>query len=110
MTRTRLSQADSDLHFGNITLNTSTYELTGPAGNFKLTNKEFQMMELLLKSPSQRISSELFLEKIWGYDSETDLQVVWVYISYLRKKLSSVHANIAIRSARNAGYYLEETI
>lgn len=110
MTRTRLSQADSDLHFGNITLNTSTYELTGPAGNFKLTNKEFQMMELLLKSPSQRISSELFLEKIWGYDSETDLQVVWVYISYLRKKLSSVHANIAIRTARNAGYYLEETI
>ena len=110
MTRTRLSQADSDLHFGNITLNTSTYELIGPAGNFKLTNKEFQMMELLLKSPSQRISSKLFLEKIWGYDSETDLQVVLVYISYLRKKLSSVHANIAIRSARNAGYYLEETI
>jgi two-component system, OmpR family, response regulator ArlR len=110
MTRTRLSQADSDLHFGNITLNTSTYELTGPAGNFKLTNKEFQMMELLLKNQSQRIPSELFLEKIWGYDSETDLQVVWGYISYLRKKLSSLHANIAIRTARNAGYYLEETI
>ena len=108
MTRTRLSQADSDLHFGNISLSTSTYELKGPAGSFKLTNKEFQMMELLLTNPSRRISSEHFLEKIWGYDSETELQVVWVYISYLRKKLISIHANVAIKAARNAGYYLEE--
>ena len=108
MTRTRLAQADSDLHFGNITLNTSTYELIGPGGNFKLTNKEFQMMEMMLANPSQRIPSELFLEKIWGYDSDTELQVVWVYISYLRKKLTALHANIAIRAARNAGYYLEE--
>jgi two-component system response regulator ArlR len=108
MTRTRLAQADSDLHFGNITLNTSTYELIGPGGNFKLTNKEFQMMEMMLANPSQRIPSELFLEKIWGYDSDTELQVVWVYISYLRKKLTALHADIAIRAARNAGYYLEE--
>ncbi|MDD6351167.1 MAG: response regulator transcription factor [Lachnospiraceae bacterium] len=108
MTRTRLAQADSDLHFGNITLNTSTYELIGPGGNFKLTNKEFQMMEMMLANPSQRIPSDLFLEKIWGYDSDTELQVVWVYISYLRKKLTALHADIAIRAARNAGYYLEE--
>jgi two-component system response regulator ArlR len=108
MTRTRLAQADSDLHFGNITLNTSTYELIGPGGNFKLTNKEFQMMEIMLANPSQRIPSDLFLEKIWGYDSDTELQVVWVYISYLRKKLTALHADIAIRAARNAGYYLEE--
>ena len=50
------------------------------------------------------------MERIWGYDSEADVSVVWVYISYLRKKLASLQANIQIRAARNAGYSLEEQI
>ena len=54
------------------------------------------------------ISSERFLEKIWGYDSEAEINVVWVYISYLRKKLSALHADIQIKATRNAGYSLEE--
>ena len=59
-------------------------------------------------NPYQLISSERFLEKIWGYDSETEINVVWVYISYLRKKLATLHANIQIKATRNAGYSLEE--
>lgn len=66
------------------------------------------MLELSMSNPNQLISSARFLEKIWGYDSEAEMNVVWVYISYLRKKLAVLHANVQIKAARNAGYSLEE--
>ena len=94
---------------GNVTLDRGKYELSAPGGSFRLTSKEFQMMELLMSNPGNLISSERFMEKIWGYDSEAEINVVWVYISYLRKKLSALQANIQIKAKRNAGYSLEET-
>lgn len=100
--------ADTILQFGNISLNRATFALTSPFGGFRLANKEFQMMEILLSNPHNLVSSELFMEKIWGYDANAEINVVWVYISYLRKKLKALHANIQIRSTRNAGYTLEE--
>lgn len=108
ITRTQIFQADSQLQFGNVTLNRSTFELSTPTGGFQLANKEFQMMELLMSNPHHLISSERFLEKIWGYDSEAEVNVVWVYISYLRKKLAALRADIQIKATRNAGYSLEE--
>lgn len=99
---------DSKLNFGNITLDRATFELSSPAGSFRLANKEFQMMEILMSNPQHLFSTERLMEKIWGYDSDTEINVVWVYISYLRKKLSVLHANIQIRATRNAGYSLEE--
>ena len=75
-----------------------------------MANKEFQMMELLLSNRKQLISSERFMEKIWGYDSETERNVVWVYISYLRRKLTALHADIKIKAVRNVGYTLEEIV
>ena len=102
------SQTGSRLRFGNITLDQATFELSSPSGSFRLANKEYQMMELLLRNPRQLISSERFLERIWGYDSEVELNVVWVYISYLRKKLAALQADIQIKATRNAGYSLEE--
>lgn len=107
MTRSQMAQADSNLHFGNITLNQTSYELLGPGGSFRLSNKEYQMMELLLRNPKQVISTERILEKIWGYDTDTEQNVVWVYISHLRKKLSALHADIQIRATRGVGYLLE---
>ena len=68
------------------------------------------MMEMLMSNPKHLVSSERFMEKIWGYDSEAEINVVWVYISYLRKKLAALHANIQIKAIRNAGYTLEETV
>ena len=109
MTRVQMAQADSTLRLGNISLDTSTYELSSPTGSFRLANKEFQMMEMLLSNPRQLIPTERFLEKIWGYDSESELNVVWVYISYLRKKLTALEANVSIKATRNAGYSLEVT-
>lgn len=61
-----------------------------------------------MRNPGQVIPTERFLEKIWGYDSDVEVNVVWVYISYLRKKLAALHANIQIKATRNTGYSLEE--
>ena len=109
MTRSQAShQVSSRLTFGNITLDQATFELSSPHGNFRLANKEFQMMELLLRNPRQIIPTERFLERIWGYDSDVELNVVWVYISYLRKKLAALKADAQIKATRNAGYSLEE--
>lgn len=108
MTRTQSAQTDSRMSFGNITLDQTTYELSSSSGSFRLANKEYQMMELLLRNPRQLIPSERFLEKIWGYDSDVELNVVWVYISYLRKKLTALQADIQIKATRNAGYSLEK--
>ena len=66
------------------------------------------MMEFFMANPNHIISTESFMEKIWGYDSEAEINVVWVYISYLRKKLTALHANIQIKASRNAGYSLED--
>ncbi len=108
MTRSQSTRGDSQITFGNITLNRATFEIFSPTGSFRLANKEFQMMELLIANPHNLISTERFMEKIWGFDSETEVNVVWVYISYLRKKLAALHADIQIKSSRNAGFSLEE--
>ena len=108
MTRIQTVQSDSRLRMGNVTLNQATFELSTPSGSFRLANKEYQMLELLMNNPGNLITSERFMEKIWGYDSEAEINVVWVYISYLRKKLAALHADIEIKVTRNAGYSLEE--
>lgn len=108
MTRAPAVQNASEMTFGNITLNCATFLLSSPYGSFRLTGKEFQMMELMLRDPQQLISTERFFERIWGYDNDAELSVVWVYISYLRKKLNALQANVQIKATRNAGYTLEE--
>ena len=100
--------ADSRLHFGNISLDRASFTLSSPSGSFRLANKEFQMMEILLSNPRNLVSSERLMERIWGYETDAEINVVWVYISYLRKKLASLNANVQIKSSRNAGYTLEE--
>ena len=108
MTRAQSAQNTSEMRMGNIRLNRATFELSSPTDSFRLAGKEFQMMELLLSNPRHLISTERFMERIWGQDSDADIHVVWVYISYLRKKLAALNANIQIKATRNAGYTLEE--
>lgn len=108
MLRTQGSQTTALLRLGNITLNQATFELSSPTGSFHLANKEFQMLELFMSNPRQLISTERIVERIWGYESDTGTNVVWVYISYLRKKLSALKATIHLRATRNVGYTLEE--
>ena len=106
ITRSR-TVTDNKLRMGNVTLDRSTFELTAADGSLRLANKEFQMMEFLMSNPGHLISTEHFRERIWGLDGETEVNVVWVYISYLRKKLAALNADIQIKATRNAGYTLE---
>ena len=107
MTRVLSVQPDKTLRFGAVTLDCAGYELSGPDGSCKLAGKEFQMMEMLMRSPRQLISTETFMDRIWGFDSEAELNIVWVYISMLRKKLKSIGADIGIKAQRGLGYCLE---
>ena len=109
MTRRKSESADSTLKFGDLQLDTLTFELKNGEKTVRLANKEFQMLQMLMANPGQVISTEKFMDKIWGWDSDTELNVVWVYISYLRKKLAAVEANVKITAVRNLGYTLEKT-
>ena len=108
MTRRGGETAENTLSFGNVTLDRLTFEISGPAGKVRLSNKEYQMFEMLMVNPGQILSTERFMDKIWGYDSETELNVVWVYVSYIRKKLAGIGADIKITAVRNLGYVLEK--
>ena len=108
LTRSSSAQSDSLLRFGNITLDRSTCDVTGPSGKIKLAGKEFQMLEMMMMDPGVIISAEKFMDKIWSIDSDADINVVWTFISYLRKKLTSVGASVSIKASRGQGYYLEE--
>ncbi len=106
LTRRRNGIAPDELRFGSVTLDRRSYCLSAGGGSVRLGNKEFQMMELLMSDPGVLISAEKFMDRVWGYDSDAEINVVWVYISYLRKKLASIGADIEIRAARGVGYAL----
>ena len=104
----RMTEAESSsLQLGNVVLDLLVFTLEVEGNKERLPNKEFQMLQMLLANPSQIISTERFMEKIWGFDSDADIQVVWVYISYLRKRLKAMGANVVIRAKRNQGYFVE---
>ncbi len=92
---------------GNVKLDRTSYELTSAGGTLRLSKKEYLMMEMLMKSKDRPVSTESFMTRIWGYDGEAEVNVVWVYISYLRKKLSALNADIQISALRGRGYILE---
>ena len=107
LVRRKTEKIESELVFGDLKLNRLTYEIESCSGTLKLGNKEYQMLELMMLSPKTMVSVEQFMNKIWDFDSDAELNVVWVYISYLRKKLKMVGSNVEIKSSRNVGYYLE---
>ncbi len=107
MTRPAIEKPDQTLRYGNVTLNRGNYMLSTPSGYFRLANKEYQMMELLIANTDTVLSTDKLMEKIWGLDSSSEMNVVWVYVSYLRRKLKALNANITIRATRSVGYCLE---
>jgi DNA-binding response OmpR family regulator len=109
ITRQPAASGDNILRFANLTLDRASFELSTPTGKFRLAGKEFQMIELLMSNPGVLISTDRFMDKIWGLDSDADINVVWTYLSYLRKKLAALDAHVIIKATRNAGYSLEET-
>lgn len=103
------SYAPVVLEFGNVRLNLNTYVLSVSGEELRLNNREYQLMELFLRHPHQVFSSEHLMERIWGLDSEAEIDVVWTYIGFLRKKLKQLHADAEIKTIRGAGYALEES-
>lgn len=95
------------LKCGNISLNMQSYELSNGKQAFVLPKLEYQLMEIFMLNRGIYLSSENLLVKVWGYDTDAELGTVWVYISYLRKRLAALDANVAITAKRNVGYTLE---
>lgn len=107
MLRRREEFTPDILKCGNISLNIQSYELSGNGQSFVLPKIEYKMMEALMLNRGIFLSTEDLLVKVWGYNCEADIGVVWVYISYLRKRLSALKANVEIKAKRNVGYTLE---
>lgn len=109
MLRRREEFTPDVLQLGNLRLDRQNYSLCVDRQQLVLPKLEFQMMELFLLNKGIYLSTQDILVKVWGYDTEADVGIVWVYISYLRKKLSALGANVAIKAKRNIGYTLELT-
>ena len=94
---------------GDLSLDRNNYRLSCGKESVSLNNKAFQMMEMLMINAGIVISVNQFMEHIWGWESDTEINVVWVNISMLRKQLAAIHSTMQIRALRGAGYVLEET-
>jgi DNA-binding response OmpR family regulator len=92
--------------FGDLLLDSGSSELRCGEKKIVLPKVEYQMMEVLMLNHGIYLSSEDLLEKVWGYDTEADVGAVWVYISYLRKRIAAVGSRVRITAKRNIGYTL----
>lgn len=101
--------SDSVRSLGNISLDGNKYELRSGKNAVSLTNKEYQLLELFMLHPGFVFSTEHLMEKIWGIDSDSDIDVVWTHIGFVRKKLKALDADVEIKTIRGAGYSLEAT-
>lgn len=108
MTRTQTMRENTALRQGNLVLDRTAFTLSTPYGSERLPNKEYQIMEMLMRRPGVLISAERFIEVVWGLDSDIDVSAVRVHISCLRKILSQLQSNMQITARRNAGYCLGE--
>ena len=96
------------LTFGDLTLDPSTGVLTCGKKTTRLSGREFQVMELFLRSPRQVFSADRIMETVWGWDNDAEINVVWVNISNLRKKLKNIGSRVTLRANRGLGYALED--
>ena len=96
------------LVYGDLTLDPGSGLLTCGDKSLRLSGREFQVLELFMRSPRQVFSAERIMELVWGWDNEAEINVVWVNISNLRKKLRSIGSRVSLRANRGLGYLLEE--
>lgn len=108
LVRRRPSYHPDLLSFRSLTLDGGSHTLSGQKGTVRLTSKEFQIMELLMRDPGRAVSAEEFCKRVWGWEDSPDMSVVRVHISALRKKLSEASAELVIRGERGVGYSLRE--
>jgi DNA-binding response OmpR family regulator len=107
MLRRKADYAPDVLRFADVELDRGSMTLRREGREIKLSNKAFQLMELLVEHPSVVHSVDQIMERIWGWDSEAEINVVWVNISQLRKKLKQMGSRVDIKATRGVGYSLE---
>ena len=110
LTRRHGDYAPAQLTLGNLTLDAGRYTLSAQGREQRLGNKEYQLLELFLRNPKRVFSSDELMERVWGLESEAEMDVVWTYIGFLRKKMRALGANVEIRTIRGVGYTLEESL
>jgi DNA-binding response OmpR family regulator len=98
---------ESKLEFNGLSLNKNTCSISCSGNDVKLSLKEYNVMEMLIANPGQILPKERIIEKIWGSESDVEYNNIEVYISFLRKKISSISANVQIKTARGIGYFIE---
>lgn len=108
MLRRKENYQDDILEFMGLTLNLSTFELGFQGEHIRLVSREFQMLQLLMQAPGSVISTDQFMERIWGWDTDVEVSIVWVYVSNLRKKIDKLKAPVSIKAVRGIGYCLEK--
>jgi len=108
ITRRKGEVTGDEIACNRTTLNISTHTISCKGNAVKLGGKEYQIMELLMQNSRQIIPKERIIEKIWGFESGAEYNAIEVYVSFLRKKLTAIHADIQIKATRGAGYSLED--
>ena len=96
-----------DYEYNDISLDQNTYEVKCNGKSVRLTSKEYQLLELFIRNPKNYFSADDILLRVWKYDSEVDVSVIWVFISQIRKHLASIGSNTTIKASRGIGYHLE---
>lgn len=108
MLRRRSDFQPDILDINGVQLNRGTLELSYDDRTVRLVAREFQVLEMLMEHKEQIISTDTMMEHIWGWDSDVEVNIVWVTISNIRKKFQSLNAPLQIRAVRGIGYQLEE--
>lgn len=101
------ARTDDAITFGDLRLEPGTFQLSCGERSLRLSRREYDMLELLLRSQGRVVPKEQLLLKVWGYDSDAEDNNVEVFISFLRRKLTHLHSAVTIRTRRMVGYFLE---
>ena len=108
MLRRREEYTPNVLACGDLALNQQDYTLSSPTDSVVLPKLEYRMMEALMLHQDGYLSTEELLTKVWGYDTEAEPGVVWVYLSYLRKRFAALQSKVTIQAKRSVGYRLDQ--
>ncbi len=101
-------QEDTALTWGDLSLERTTFTLGCDGREVRLSRREYDLMELLMRNGNQVVTKEQLLVKVWGYDSQAEDNNVEVYISFLRRKLTHLRSQVKIRTLRMLGYCLTQ--
>ena len=96
------------IRFGDVTLDKGTMELRCGDHSVRLGNKAFRLMEMLMENPHRVFTVDQMINRVWGWDNETEMNLLWVTVSQLRKKMAELGTAVEINAVRGVGYSLEE--